>query len=566
MNNSTVSVARGCMYVFSGQSGLQITNTLFEFNFEERSWRRISPHEGGLLRGHPPARRYGHNMVAHDRFLYVFGGAADSCLPNDLYSFDLDSQTWNLVIPAAESQCPTGRLFHAAAVINDSMWIFGGTIESGGMNIRSGDMYRFQFSSYPKCTLSEDFGKFLMSRHFCDVVFIVGPDETKIFAHIAIIAARSQYLKMKIIAAKECQNQHFEKLFGTTEVNFSAETPQLEVKMPIIQPDAFEMVLSYIYTDIIDFKDPFNKKIVVLMMQVYLLSQQFNIPRLEQLCVQYLEFKIAKSNVLEALCNCDKLNLQLIKDYCMNYIIKEDHFQEIVNCSDFETLEKPLIIEIIRKKLNPSKQPSDMGYDKSIGTTLESDMAVFLKSTGKEFCDITLVLDGHQIPAHKSILAARCAYFQAMFRSFNPADNSVNIQIGDVKPSLEAFNSLLRYIYYGDTKMPTEDSLYLFQAPCFYGFTNNRLQAFCKHNLENNINFENVLQILEASDKMNVPDIKNYALRMVVHDFSMVARLPKMRQLTRELLLDIINAMAEIMGECKINQDLMSSISIHSDI
>jgi hypothetical protein len=555
------------MYVFSGQSGLQITNTLFEYNFEERCWRRISPHEGGLLRGgHPPARRYGHTMVAHDRFLYVFGGAADSCLPNDLYSFDLDSQTWNLVIPAAESQCPSGRLFHAAAVINDSMWIFGGTIESGGMNIRSGDMYRFQFSSYPKCTLSEDFGKFLLNKQFCDVVFIVGPDETKIPTHIAIIAARSHYLKAKIIAAKESRNQHFEKLFGTTEVPFSAETPQLEVKLPNIQPDAFEMVLLYIYTDIIDFKDPFNKKIVVLMMQVYLLSQQFNIPRLEQLCVQYLEFKIAKTNVLEALFNSDKMNLQLIKDYCLNFIIKEDHFCDIVMSSEYETLDKNLIVETIRKKLNPSKQPSDMKYDKTIGTTLESDMAVFLKSTGKEFCDITLVLDGHQIPAHKSILAARCAYFQAMFRSFNPADNTVNIQIGDVKPSVDAFNSLLRYIYYGETKMPTEDSLYLFQAPCFYGFTNNRLQAFCKHNLENNINYENVLQILEASDRMNVPDIKNYALRMVVHDFSLVARLPKMRQLSRELLLDIINSMAEIMGEVKINQDLMSSISIHSDI
>jgi leucine-zipper-like transcriptional regulator 1 len=66
--------------------------------------------------------------------------------------------------------------------------------------------------------------------------------------------------------------------------------------------------------------------------------------------------------------------------------------------------------------LNPcSKQLSDIKFDKSFGTTLESDMAVFLKSTGKEFCDINLVLDGNEvIPAHKTILAARCAYFQAM--------------------------------------------------------------------------------------------------------------------------------------------------------
>lgn len=35
--NFPVAVARGCMYVFSGQSGLQITNNLYEFNFEDRT-------------------------------------------------------------------------------------------------------------------------------------------------------------------------------------------------------------------------------------------------------------------------------------------------------------------------------------------------------------------------------------------------------------------------------------------------------------------------------------------------------------------------------------------------
>ena len=52
--------------------------------------------------------------------------------------------------------------------------------------------------------------------------------------------------------------------------------------------------------------------------------------------------------------------------------------------------------------------------------------------------------------------------------------------------------------------MPPEDSLYLFSAPYFYGFTNNRLQAFCKQNLEMNVSVTNVVQILEASDKIQV--------------------------------------------------------------
>lgn len=44
-------------------------------------------------------------------------------------------------------------------------------------------------------------------------------------------------------------------------------------------------------------------------------------------------------------------------------------------------------------------------------------------------------------------------------------------------PSRQSLDSLLRFVYHGDVLMPPEDSLYLFSAPYFYGFTNNRLQV-----------------------------------------------------------------------------------------
>ena len=55
------------------------------------------------------------------------------------------------------------------------------------------------------------------------------------------------------------------------------------------------------------------------------------------------------------------------------------------------------------------------------------DMKTFLR-TGREFCDITLILDGVSIPAHKAVLAARCSYFEAMFRSFMPKDGTVKVR------------------------------------------------------------------------------------------------------------------------------------------
>lgn len=105
------------------------------------SWTRIPTEHILRAAPPPPARRYGHTMVAFDRHLYVFGGAADGTLPNDLHCYDLDTQMWSVVTPCRDSQVPSGRLFHAAAVIGEAMYIFGGTVDN---NVRSGEMYRFQ--------------------------------------------------------------------------------------------------------------------------------------------------------------------------------------------------------------------------------------------------------------------------------------------------------------------------------------------------------------------------------------------------------------------------------------
>ncbi|XP_012223747.1 leucine-zipper-like transcriptional regulator 1 isoform X2 [Linepithema humile] len=555
--NFPVAVARDSMFVFSGQSGAKTTNSLFQFHFKERRWTRISTEH--ILRGAPPppARRYGHTMVSFDRHLYVFGGAADSALSNDLHCYDLDTQTWNVILPSTDSQVPSGRLFHAAAVIGEAMFIFGGTVDN---NIRSAEMYRFQFSSYPKCTLHDDFGKLLSSRLFCDVEFIVGELDTKIPAHIAMVAARSQFLRARIRQARE-KREHKQQ----AEQMSMKELPLLEVRLKDAVPKAFEMVLNYIYTDRIDptkrfddkIEDPQSNHIVLLMMDVYRLAVQFTMERLEQLCINYLEATINHANVLEALRNAVHLKLYFIKEFCLSFVVKENNYNVIVMSQEFETLDQPLMVEIIRRRQMPQARTfTKYEYESVTGTSLEQDMQAFLKSSGREFCDITLILDGIPIPAHKAILAARCSYFEAMFRSFMPENNMVNIQIGEMIPSSESFHSLLRYIYYADVSMPPEDSLYLFTAPVFYGFTNNRLQAFCKQNLEMNVTFENVIQILEAADRMQATDMKKYALNLIVHHFSKVARLPSLKQLSRELLLDILEALADERSEAKTCLDM----------
>ncbi|XP_065571699.1 leucine-zipper-like transcriptional regulator 1 isoform X2 [Artemia franciscana] len=559
--NFPLAVTRNSMFIFSGHSGAKMTNSLFQFNFEETKWIKLSSDHILRCAPPPPTRRYGHTMLAYDRHLYVFGGAADNTLPNDLYRYDLDTQTWESIVPSNDSHIPSGRVFHAAAAIGDAMFVFGGTVDN---NIRSGEMYRFQFSCYPKCTLHDDFGRLLESGQFCDVEFVVGDDETKIPAHIALVAARSQWLRSRIRQAKEVRDKHLEEVFGTSKIPLK-DLPTLEVRLVDAVPEAFQLVLSYIYTDRIDplkkIKEPSNNNVVLLMMDVYRLAVQFHMRRLEHLCVHYLESTISIDNVLLALRNASQLRLYFIKEFCMRFTVKESNYNTIVMSQEFETLDQPLMVEIIRRRQMPQLRSADSSQLDTTGTSLEQDMEVFLRTVGKEFCDVTLVLDGTRFPAHKAILTARCSYFEGMFRSFMPENNVVTITIGEMIPSRQSFESLLHYIYNGDVKMPPEDSLYLFSAPYFFGFTNNRLQAFCKQNLEMNVTSDNVIQILEAADRIQALDMKKYSLNLIVHNFPKVARMARLKCLSRELLVDILEALADDMADLKICQDVTYSVN-----
>ncbi|EPQ13500.1 Leucine-zipper-like transcriptional regulator 1 [Myotis brandtii] len=96
---------------------------------------------------------------------------------------------------------------------------------------------------------------------------------------------------------------------------------------------------------------------------------------------------------------------------------------------------------------------------------------------------------------------------------------------------------------FGDSSLTSSPS-YLFAAPYYYGFYNNRLQAYCKQNLEMNVTVQNVLQILEAADKTQALDMKRHCLHIIVHQFTKVSKLPTLRSLSQQLLLDIIDSLA----------------------
>lgn len=556
--NFPVAVVDDSMFVFSGQSGAKITNKLYQFRFEERHWVRIRT-EHLVQESAPPQRRYGHTMVAYRRSLYVYGGAADGIQDNVVHCFDVDTRTWSVIAPAEGSEVPCGRVFHSAAVWNNRMYIFGGTIDS--LSNRSGDLFRFSFSTFPKCSLVSDFAGLLDREHFCDIHFALR-ERAVVMAHVVVVAARSPYLRRRImeVHTSSLQSSAAEDPLALKSVPPFLIKEPLSLNMEDVSGEVFKLALHSLYTDQIHPNlenhscEGTTVSQMLLMVDVYKLSLLLETKRLEFLSIKYIEASINEENVLLVLKNATELGLSSLKDYCMRFIIQDSNYRKVVMSNSFETLDKNLMVQIIRRQLFRSRptspDPPSVQDQASIPLSLQDDLEAFLDSeSGQPFADIVLRVGDQAVLAHRAVLIARCAFFEALFRSFMPENSEVVITFGDVVPSLSAFMSLLKYTYCGGIEVSPEDALYIFSAPNFFGFTNSRLHCYCKAILERDVYPRNVLRILETADTINLQVMKKHCLDMIAAHFPNIVQQRYFRSLQRELLLDIFDILASRMVE-----------------
>ncbi len=556
--NFPVAVVDDCMYVFSGQSGARITNKLYQFRFRDREWFRIRT-EHQVQASAPPQRRYGHTMVAYRRSLYVYGGAADGILDNKVHCFDVDLHTWSVIAPAEASEVPCGRVFHSATVWNNSMYMFGGTMESS----RSGDLYRFRFSTLPKCSLVSDFTRLLRSDELCDIHFKL-KDEAVVKAHIPIVASRSPYLRKRILEeyqlhqGDEGPDQPRDCLLtsSSSALLFTMDKP-IELSLPDVSPEVFKLALHSLYTDQIhaDLENHSGEGATVtqtlLMVDVYKLSLLLETKRLELLSIKYIEASINEDNVVLVLENATELSLSSLKDYCMRFIVQDCNYRKVIMSSSFEELDKSLMVQVIRRQLFRSRptspDPPAVQANPDIPTSLQDDLKAFLGDVGRPFADVRLKVGDNVVLSHKAILAVRCMFFEGLFRSFMPDNREIDITFGEVTPTLSSFTALLEYIYCGEINVSPEDALYIFSAPNYFGFNNMRLHSFCKVILERDVKEENVLRMLETADSIGVRVMKKHCLEMITANFSNIIHHGYFRTLRRELLLDILEILASKM-------------------
>ena len=97
--------------------------------------------------------------------------------------------------------------------------------------------------------------------------------------------------------------------------------------------------------------------------------------------------------------------------------------------------------------------------------------------------------------------------------------------------------------------MPTEDALYVFSAPNFFGFSNLQLHAHCKASLEQNISVDNVVSLLKTSEFIDLKEMKDQCLSLITEHFPSLVCQPDFRDLNKELLLEVLETLAKSFGK-----------------
>ena len=84
-----------------------------------------------------------HTCTPVKHFLVIFGGLNHRVRYNDVWIYDTKNKAWTeLRVEASEAEVPAPRAHHAATVVGDKLYVFGGY---GGHGKAYDDMYVLDF-------------------------------------------------------------------------------------------------------------------------------------------------------------------------------------------------------------------------------------------------------------------------------------------------------------------------------------------------------------------------------------------------------------------------------------
>ena len=191
-----------------------------------------------------------------------------------------------------------------------------------------------------------------------------------------------------------------------------------------------------------------------------------------------------------------------------------------------------LFVEFEYEKQGASLPSSTSSLD------LQTDLLKLLETPD---ADVTFIVQGQPIKAHKNILSVRSQYFQRMFDSDVEENIKDEVKVPDVEP--EIFRGLLRFLYSGlAPENVTDKALNLLMAADKYGV--DGLKQICEEKAS--IHRDNVVDALLVADSIQNEKIMSRAKAVFrSHVDELMASVDETNRLPRALLLQLISHYAK---------------------
>jgi len=148
----------------------------------------------------------------------------------------------------------------------------------------------------------------------------------------------------------------------------------------------------------------------------------------------------------------------------------------------------------------------------------------------RQFCDLTLVLEGHEVTAHRALLWVRCPYFRSMFSSGMTETKKDRIQIEGVP--LKYFMFLLEFIYtsycgplsiMGDCN---EEELETIKSILVLAneFMLEDLVTLCENKLIDVMTCSNVVSLLELASFYYASTLRQACINFISNNYDIVSK------------------------------------------
>lgn len=186
----------------------------------------------------------------------------------------------------------------------------------------------------------------------------------------------------------------------------------------------------------------------------------------------------------------------------------------------------------------------------------------------ENYSDVTFIVEGERLPAHRVILAARSDYFRALLYG---GLSETNLNEITLQTPLVAFKALLKYIYSGNmslSEMTEENILDTLGLANQYGFAD--LEMAISDYLHGVLSLDNVCAILDAARLFRLDELTNVCHAFMDRNAPDILKHDTFHTLSQDSLTSLlqrdsffapeVQIFAAVYGWCRSNSDTVANV------